>query len=176
MLMKTLSVILLLFIYSLKGFAQIETNSDVVPIHKVLSSFMRSIITKDTTTLSSLFATNVPIGWTQVQSKATLDFARKTNPAAAMVEKDTHKNFINYVGKTKDAVEEKFYNIKIRQDGLLASVSFDYSFWANGKKENWGQENWELVHDGNDWKIAGIYYSYIMESVSKEPNRITGSN
>jgi hypothetical protein len=76
---------------------------------------------------------------------------------------------VRYIGTSKDALEEKFYNVKIRTDGLLASVSFDYSFWSNNKKKNRGQENWELVFDGNNWKIAGAYYSYILESVTKQP-------
>ena len=39
---------------------------------------------------------------------------------------------------------------------------------SNNQKINWGQENWELVFDGTDWKIAAITWSDNLEVVKKE--------
>jgi hypothetical protein len=165
-----LITILVIVLFTKACYAQQQTTAaDKAAIEQVLDKFMQSIIKKDTATFVSLFASHIPIAWVDVQSRETLAIAQKTNAKAAAIEHDDYKNFVRYIGTSKDALEEKFYNVKIRTDGLLASVSFDYSFWSNNKKENRGQENWELVFDGNNWKIAGVYYSYILESVTKQP-------
>jgi hypothetical protein len=66
-------------------------------------------------------------------------------------------------------LEEKFYNVRIRTDGSVASLSSDYSFWSNNQKSNWGEENWELVFNGMDWKIAVIIGSVNLDVAEKEP-------
>lgn len=167
---KKLWIVLTVIFAANTAFGQRHTTD--AAIDKVLNNFMQSIIKKDTAALSSLFAVGVPIGWLDVQGKATLEFSRKTDPNVKVLEADTHTGFIKYIGTTKNAVEEKFYNVKLRSNGLLATLSFDYSFWLNKKKINWGQENWELVFDGEGWKIAGVYFSYELEAVKAEPKRI----
>ena len=60
--------------------------------------------------------------------------------------------------------------MKIIEDGSVASVNLDYSFWFNGQMKHWGKEIWTLVKDFNQWKISNIVYS--MENVenAKQPS------
>lgn len=67
--------------------------------------------------------------------------------------------------------EEKFYNVNIDTDGFIASVTFDFSFWAAGKKGLWGKESWGLVKINKQWKIASVIFSMELENIVPEPDR-----
>ena len=53
---------------------------------------------------------------------------------------------------------EDFNNIEVIEDGDVASVTFDYGFWANNKKGNWGKEFWHLINENENWKIASVIF------------------
>jgi len=167
--MKKVFTILAVLIFSKMSYAQnIRGASDTAAIRMVLNSFTQSIIKKDSATLASLFA-NTPIAFLSVRGAETVAYLKKKDPSTPFIQIRNYKDFIAYVAQTKDQVEEKFYNIRIRTDGSVASLSSDYSFWSNNQKTNWGQENWELIFNGTDWKIATIIWSVNLETVKKEP-------
>ena len=167
--MKKVFAILAVLVFSKMSYAQhARRTSDAAAIRKILNSFTQAIIKKDSTTLASLFA-NTPIAFLNVKSAKTIAYLKKKDPSTPFVEIDNYKDFIAYVGQTKDQVEEKIYNVRITTDGSVASLSSDYSFWSNNQKSNWGQENWELIFNGTDWKIAAIVWSVNLENVEKEP-------
>ena len=167
--MKKVFTIIAVLIFSKMGYAQhIQGTSDTAAIHKVLNSFTQSVIKKDSATLASLFA-NTPIAFLAVRGAETVAYLKKKDPSTAFIQIRNYKDFIAYVGQTKDQAEEKFYNVRIRTDGSVASLSSEYSFWSNNEKINWGQENWELIFNGTDWKIAAIVWSDNLEVIEKEP-------
>ena len=167
--MKKVFAILVVLIFSKMGYAQnIRGASDTAAIHKVLNSFTQAIIKKDSATLASLFA-NTPITFLSVRGAGTLAYLKKKDPSAPLIQIRNYKDFVTYVGQTKDQPEEKFYNVRIRTDGSVASLSSNYSFWSNNQKINWGEENWELIFDGTDWKIVAIVWSVNLEVAEKEP-------
>lgn len=55
--------------------------------------------------------------------------------------------------------EQKFWNLDIRVDGLIAVITSDFSFHIDGEKTNWGTESWHLVHTEGGWKILTIIFS-----------------
>ena len=166
--MKRLFFTILILVFASQLYAQdTKVTSDNKPIYRVLNTFMESIIKKDTVTFLSLFA-NGPVAWVSVQSKDNFELMRKDDPAAKLIRYGDHTEFIRFIA-TEGSKEEKFYNVRITKDDYLASASFDYSFWKNGKKANWGKENWVLMFDGIDWKIAGVYWSSTSEKIKKEP-------
>lgn len=68
--------------------------------------------------------------------------------------------FIRFISNTKQALEERFYNIKIQQDGHVAWVSFDYEFVENSRVQNYGVENWQMVKTPDrGWKIFSVTWS-----------------
>ena len=167
--MKKIFTILAVIIFSDLSYAQnTQVTSKTAAIRKVLNSFTQAIIKKDSATLASLFA-NMPIGFLSVEGAETFAYLKKKDTSTPFIAINNYKDFITYVAQTKDQVEEKLYNVRIRTDGSVATLSSDYSFWSNNKKSNWGQENWELIFDGTDWKIAAIIWSDNLEVVKKEP-------
>ncbi|PIG97519.1 hypothetical protein CS542_07045 [Pedobacter sp. IW39] len=52
------------------------------------------------------------------------------------------------------STEDKFDNIKIIEDGTVASVTMDYSFWANDKMTNWVVNILTLIKRDGKWKIT----------------------
>ena len=167
--MKKVFTIIAVLIFSKMSYAQnIRGTSDTAAIRKILNSFTQAIIKKDSATLASLFA-NTPIAFLSVRGAETVAWLKKKDPSTPFIQIRNYKDFIAYVAQTKDRLEEKFYNVRIRTDGSVASLSFDYSFWSNNKKSNWGEENWELIYNGTDWKIAGIFWSENLDIAEKEP-------
>ncbi len=166
--MKKVFTIIAVLIFSKMSYAQhMQGSSDTAAIRKILNSFTQSIIKKDSATLASLFA-NTPIAFLSVRGAETVAYLKKKDPSTPFVEIRNYKDFIAYVAHTKNQLEEKFYNVRIRTDGSVASLSSDYSFWNNNQKSNWGEENWELVFNGRDWKIAVIIWSVNLEVAEKE--------
>ena len=168
--MKRLLSTICVFAFASQVHAQ---NTKITPdnkaIYQVLHTFMESIIKGDTASFSSLFAPG-PVAWVAINSKENIESIRKVNPEVKLVSYGDHKKFMRFIA-AKGLKEEKFYNVRITKDDYLASASFDYSFWEDGKKINWGKENWDLIFDGVNWKIAGVYYSLTMEKFRKEPPR-----
>ena len=122
--------------------------SNTAAIRKVLNSFMQAIIKKDSATFASTFA-NTPSAcvYVSVSGAKTVAHLRKKDPSTPFIQIGNFKDFIAYFAHTKDQVEEKFYNVRIRTDGSVASLSFNYSFWSNNQKSNWGWKtgNWFLT-------------------------------
>lgn len=166
--MKKVFTILAVLVFSKMSYAQnLRGTSNTAAIRKILNSFTQAIIKKDSATLASLFA-NTPITYLSVESAETVAYLKQKDPSTPLLGVNNYKDFIAYVAQTKDQVEEKIYNVRIRTDGSVASLSSDYSFWSNNQKTNWGQENWELIFNGTDWKIAAIIWSDNLEVVKNE--------
>ena len=67
--------------------------------------------------------------------------------------------FANFISTTPDKIEEKFYNINIVQDDVLAWVQFDFEFYDNDKVTNHGVEAWQLHKSDGKWKIFSVIWS-----------------
>ena len=139
-------------------------SNDVVAIRQVVESFRTSLIDKDKATYMSLFFSDKPedIGWQFVSEDTRLEHIRKTKPDAIKARQIPSINFtglIDGVVTNKEPREETFANVSIETDGDIASVSFDYTFLADGKKNNWGKEMWQLVRTEQGWKIFSVVYT-----------------
>jgi hypothetical protein len=67
--------------------------------------------------------------------------------------------FASSIAHSKVPVQEKFYNVKITQDGHMAWVVFDYEFLADNKVTNFGIESWNMVKRDGKWKIFSVVWS-----------------
>ncbi|MBO1750167.1 nuclear transport factor 2 family protein [Stenotrophomonas indicatrix] len=149
---------------SLPAYAEQSTPGDVEAIEQVIESFRTSLINKDKPTYMSLFFSDKPegIGWQFVSEDRRLADIRRVKTDAIKARNIPSNNFISLIDEavaTAEPREEKFFNTRIDTDGDVASVSFDYSFHANGVKANWGREMWQLVRTERGWKIFSVIYS-----------------
>ncbi len=159
-----LTTLALCLLPSLTACAEQRTPADVEAIEQVIESFRTSLINKDKPTYMALFFSDKPedIGWQFVSEDRRLADIRTAKPDAIKARKIPSNNFISLIDEavaTAEPREEKFFNTKIETDGDVASASFDYSFHANGAKENWGREMWQLVRTEQGWKIFSVIYS-----------------
>jgi hypothetical protein len=133
-------------------------------IEQVLNSFGRAIAEKNKALYMSLFFSDKPgeIGWQYVSEDTRLAQIRKKKPDAIKARRIPGNNFVSLIDEsvgTNESREEKFFNVHIDTDGEIASVLFDYEFYAAGKKTNWGKEHWQLVRTERGWKIPSVVYT-----------------
>ncbi|WP_223606467.1 nuclear transport factor 2 family protein [Chryseobacterium sp. OSA05B] len=146
-----------------------ETEKHKVELRKVLDTFMSSLKAKDSTSLYNLFYDG-PVTWVGVYKDKTQQKRIEKDPKSSDHKLADYKSWFR--STTKGSVkEEKFSNVNIDTDGSIASVTFDFSFWAGGKKGLWGKESWGLVKIKNEWKITSVIFSMEQESISPEPQR-----
>ena len=141
-----------------------DIAKDEAAIRQVVETFRTSLIAKDKPTYMGLFFSDKPedIGWQFVSEDTRLGHIRLTKPDAIKARQIPGNNFIALIDgavATKEAREETIEDLKIETDGEIASVSFDYSFLANGVKSNWGREMWQLVRTEGGWKIYSVIYT-----------------
>ena len=151
--------------------SQIATASNLnkdTSIRRVISTFMDCIVHHDSVKFYSLFHTD-PVTWVGVFDEASQAAELKKNPQDTLNSfHSNYKSFYRSLSK-KGFDEEKFYNIFIQQNDVVATVIFDYSFWHEGKKQNWGKETWGLIKANGTWKITSVIFSLEMENVKPEP-------
>lgn len=133
---------------------------DTAAIEQVVADFQTAIKTHNPKLLSTLVL------------NSNILFASPAGPAlisAIRGKQDTvfdglpgggYARFASFIGQSKDAIEEKFYNLKITQDANVAWVMFDYEFVENGKTTNYGVETWQMMLDAEGkWKIVSVVWS-----------------
>lgn len=160
---------LILLMAATTAYAQPDGLSDKKQIENVLQSFMDCIGKKDTTSFLTLFYEG-PVQWVGTMKFSSYASELKEDPKAKDFFTGNQRSFIRSVSG-KDNCAEKFSNIRIHEDGSIAMVAFDYSFWKNGEKQNWGQESWGLIKTKGQWKITSVIFSVEMENVLPEPAR-----
>ncbi|EJL72703.1 Cif family virulence factor [Chryseobacterium populi] len=157
------SVLLLLLLGFNLCFAQ---TKDETEIRKVMDDFMGCIKTRDEAKFISLF--QEPVLWKGIFTERTHAKRLEKNPKAESYFTDDYKAFIR--GFKDDKAEEKFDNIKIIEDGSIASANFDYSFWYDGKMSNWGKEIWTLMKINGSWKITSVTFSMDLTKYFPQPS------
>ena len=138
--------------------AEPDNSAARAQIQRVVEVFRTSIITKDKSTLGSLF---MPTGgsWIKVMDDETYQRLKATQPGVAKLKPGTYQDFANFLGASQQRLEEKFLNVRIHTDGAVASVYFDFVFLVDDKETNRGNETWQLVNTGDGWKINALIYS-----------------
>lgn len=164
--MKKQLILFLIIINANSIFSQKSATSDKEKIQIVLKDFMQSIKSKDSTKFYALFHTD-PVLWLGTVKEKTYQDDLKRNPKAKDYFKSNYKSFFKSIAD-KNKYEEKFYNIQITEDGNIAVVNFDYSFWENDVKINWGKESWGLIKTQNQWKICSVLFSVEYEKFNPE--------
>lgn len=154
--MKTINFLIFILLSNF-AFAQ-NSVKEKAEIEKIVTQFKKSIIQKDSVTFYGLFHED-PVVWIGLVKNKSQQKRLELNPSKTKnYFKGSYQNFFSFILK-KEQKEEKFENIKIVNDDVIASVTFDYSFWIEGKMNNWGSESWHLIKANGNWKIVSIIYS-----------------
>ena len=138
----------------------VSTPQDTRAINKVIEDFQTAIKTRDRKLLSTLVL-NSNILFDSPMSPDDIAYVRdKHDVTFDGLRAGGYGDFARLVGTSKVAIEEKFYNVKITQDGNVAWVMFDYEFVREGKTENYGIETWQMMKVGDEqWKIASVMWT-----------------
>lgn len=158
------TIFILLFFQS--AYCQQKKTDDKREIQKVLNSFMECLVQKDSTKFYSLFHKD-PIVWVGVTHQKTYAEELKKDSTAKDNFRANYKAFYRHF--YDKSIEEKFYNIQILENGYIATVMFDYSFWEKEKKSNWGKESWSMIKTNGKWKITSVIFSTEDETINAEP-------
>ena len=137
-----------------------SSPNDTAAILQVTKDFQAALVDKDAKKLSALLL-NSRVLFSSPASPASV--RRRTDEGKAAfdgVDPAGASAFLDFVAKSAESIEEKFYNIRVTQDGHLAWVMFDFEFLQAGKVENHGLEVWQLVKTGDaTWKILSVVWS-----------------
>jgi ketosteroid isomerase-like protein len=138
----------------------VTSPQDTTAINKVIDDFQAAIKTKDRKLLSTLVLDS-NILFDAPMSPEDVAYVRdKHDVTFNGMRAGGYNDFVRFIGMEKGAFEEKFYNVKITQDGHVAWVMFDYEFIKDGKTQNYGVETWQMMKAADSkWKIASVMWT-----------------
>lgn len=168
--MRRIFITFIVILLSQSIYGQVKATNNKQEIQMLLKTFMECFVKKDSTLFYSLFLTD-PVVWIGVTQEKSYADELKKNSSADDFFSANYKSFYRHFYPKN--VEEKFYNIQIDEDGYIASVTFDYSFWESGKKINWGKESWAVIKTKGKWKISSVIFSLEDETINPEPKSRT---
>ncbi|MGA7440469.1 MAG: nuclear transport factor 2 family protein [Luteibacter sp.] len=152
--MKAIAFFAALALASGPAFAADAAKAD---IQKIVSQFQDTLKTHDATTLRSLFIPEA--SWVEALGAESLKKVKAKKPDVGPYHTSTPGKFADFVGSSKDSLEERFHDVRIETDGNVGIVYFDFEFLLDGKIQNRGAETWQMVHTDDGWKIAAMLYS-----------------
>ena len=146
--------------------SEVKFNSnadDLAKISSVVEEFRQDIIHKDGYAITKLIL-NSDVLFHHINNQEEVDSARKSNAQFDGVGPSQLDGFVKLLATSKDKLEEKFYNIEIRQDGPLGLVTFNYDVVVNDKVKNSGIEHWQVCKIDGQWKILSVTWTVYIHS------------
>lgn len=145
-----------LFFLLISNFSLAQKSTAKEEIQKVMKEYFNSIKTKDSIKFYSCFYSK-DVAWVGAyKDKSFVEESRHHHKLKEVFKGD----FMGYLNNiSPNSVEIKYDNVKIIEDGNVASVNFDYSFWDNNKMQNWGREIWTMVKFNQQWMITSVLFS-----------------
>lgn len=139
---------------------RVTSQQDTDAINKIIQDFQTAIKNKDQKLLSTLVLNSSILFAAPADPKFINEVRNKFDVNFDGIRSGGYNDFAQFIANSKEPVEEKFYNVKITQDGHVAWVMFDYEFQIGGKTQNHGIETWQMMKsaDGN-WKIASVMWT-----------------
>lgn len=167
--MRKFKMILILLLIAFPFYGQQKVDNKKA-IQAIIDVYSESVIAKDSIAFYGLFNEGNVV-WCAAYKDRT-----QAKEIEAKGEKKAGSNYFSgsYKGFMRglygdQATEDKFDNIKIIEDGTVASVTMDYSFWADHKMTNWGSKYLNLIKRDGKWKITSVIYSIQLIRYFKQP-------
>lgn len=147
-----------------------QKTDDKQKIDAIINKYIKSVKERDSAAFYDLFNDGT-VTWcaaikdrSQAKEIETKGIGKARNSYFA----SNYKDFFEALAKYK-TTEDKFDNINIIEDGTVASVTMDYSFWADGKMTNWGSKFLTLIKRDGKWKITSVIYSLELAEYFEQP-------
>jgi hypothetical protein len=122
-------------------------------IERVLSTYTASVSKDDEATFSSILLND------QIPFSSTGEL-RLDKADAAHLQTSRYAGFKQAIFASGQHYEQKFYNVRIEQDGHLAQVSLDFVTKNTlTHKAGYGWKSLTLLKVGGQWKIASEFYT-----------------
>jgi hypothetical protein len=165
--MKTIKLLsIALLITAHQSYAQHGTDNKK-EIDIIINKYIKSVIEKDSTTFYDLF-NDGPVTWCAAIKDRSQAREIEKNGIKPAYFSGSYKSFLRSLFRY-NSTEDKFDNIRVVEDGTVASVTMDYSFWANGRMTNWGSKYLTLIKRDGKWKITGVIYSLELSEYFEQP-------
>jgi hypothetical protein len=168
--MKTIVLLTIIFLTAVQQpFAQQPTDNKK-EISILIDKYTKSVIDKDSSTFYELFNDGVVTWCAAIKDRSQAKEIEKKGLKAVGSNyfSGSYKGFLRSLFRYK-SIEDKFDNIRIVEDGTVASVTMDYSFWANNKMTNWGGKYLTLIKRDGKWKITSVIYSLELSEYFEQP-------
>jgi hypothetical protein len=166
--MKTIKLLSVISLIAMQSYAQ-KTVDNKKEINVLINKYIQSVIERDSTTFYDLFNDGTVNWCAAIKDKSQAkEVEEKGTAARNSYFSGTYKGFLRSLFRYK-STEDKFDNIRIVEDGTVASVTMDYSFWANNKMTNWGSKYLALIKRDGKWKITSVIYSLELTDYFAQP-------
>ncbi len=137
-------------------------------LYQVAHQFQEAIHYKDSIAFNALFF-HQKVPFIGIMSSKTEWSFKKDYADFEGIAVSDHEAFIKQICKSEKEQVEKLYDIKISHNGIIASISFDYAFYAGHNMIQWGHEKWNLVKLDESWLITDVVYSIHIPKIEAFP-------
>ncbi|MGQ8367212.1 hypothetical protein [Glaciecola sp. 1036] len=123
-------------------------------ISELFATFFESIENKNKDSFLNIFHP-INVSWVGVYSEESIKILCSRYGKDVFKPKDvasTPTDFIDNIIKSPFDITEKYYNVSVIEDGNIATLTFDYSYFLGDFKSNWGQESGFLLKQIMDEK------------------------
>lgn len=168
--MRHLKLLSVIFLITIQQVSAQEKADDKAEINKILNQYAKSVIEKDSITFYDLFNDGTVTWCAAIKDRSQARELQKKGKKAAGSNyfSGSYKGFLRALFSYQ-STEDKFDNIHMIEDGTVASVTMDYSFWANHKMTNWGGKYLSLIKRDGKWKITSVIYSLELTDYFEQP-------
>jgi len=164
--MKKIILVISILLFTQVSYANTATGNK--QLHKIVKDFESAITTKDRSKYFNLFYEGT-VSWVGVSSSHDFNKNKsRADTAIAKGERATqpmktypgdHVHFFDVIISPTKAPKITFKNVKIQHDGDVASIYFDYEFYAGDVRSAWGKKILLLVNTQSGWKINSVVFS-----------------
>lgn len=168
--MKDLKILIVLLLVVVQQLSAQQKLNDKERISAIIEKYSDAVIKKDSVAFYTLFNDDNVTWCASVTDKSQ----RKEIEAKGLKESSrgyftgSYKGFMRSLFRYK-STEDKFDNIRIIEDGTVASVTMDYSFWAESKMTNFGSKFFGLIKKDGQWRITSVIYSLELTQYFEQP-------
>lgn len=171
--MRTLKLLIfgcLIFIQNINAQQKKDNKKE---INIIIEKYSESVIKRDSITFYDLFNDGTVTWCAAIMDKSQNKEIEKKGleKAGTNYFSGSYKGFMRSLFRHQ-STEDKFDNIHIIEDGTVAAVTMDYSFWADNKMTNFGSKYLTLIKRDGKWKITSVIYSLELTSYFEQPSLI----
>lgn len=138
--------------------ANASVADDTKDVPSLIAAYHQAVTSHDGARLVGMF---MPQGtaWFSVLSQRAWTHMRVAKPDLPKIRPGSVDGFIQMVATSKAVLDPQHSHLHITSDGEVAAVTFDFRFLIDGKEQNRGAENWQLIRTAYGWRIVSIIFS-----------------